>query len=76
MQWDRCQCSNCEWRHNIESKHDQVFTFAPGEGQHPLSLYQDQDVAYLCFPSIFCVQQLTSKDERSVPIHIIGIVKW
>ena len=27
-----------------ESKYDKVFTFAPGEGQHPLSLYQDKDV--------------------------------
>ena len=24
---------------DIENKFDQVFTFAPGEGQHPLSLY-------------------------------------
>ena len=23
---------------NTENKYDQVFTFAPGEGQHPLSL--------------------------------------
>ena len=37
---------------NIENKYDQVFTFAPGEGQHPLSLYQDKDAQYLCFPSI------------------------
>ena len=24
---------------DIENKYDQVFTFEPGEGQHPLSLY-------------------------------------
>ena len=28
---------------DIENKYDQVFTFAPGEGQHPLSSYQDKD---------------------------------
>ena len=28
---------------NIEHKYDRVFTFAPGEGQHPLSLYKDKD---------------------------------
>ena len=28
---------------NLENKNDQVFTFAPGEGQHPLSLYHDVD---------------------------------
>ena len=41
---------------DIENKYDQVFTFAPGESQHPLSLYQDKDAEYLCFPSIFCVR--------------------
>ena len=42
---------------DIENKYDQVFTFAPGEGQHPLSLYLDKDAEYLCFPSIFCGQR-------------------
>ena len=28
---------------DIDNKYDKVFTFAPGEGQHPLSLYQDKD---------------------------------
>ena len=50
---------------DIENKYDQVFTFAPGEGQHPLSFYQDKDAEYLCFPSIFCDQRPPSKDERS-----------
>ena len=61
---------------DIENKYDQVFTFAPGEGQHPLSLYQDKDAEYLCFPSIFCGQRPPSKDERSVPVHYSDIVKW
>ena len=61
---------------NIESKYDKVYTFAPGEGQHPLSLYQDKDAEYLCFPSIFCGQKPVSNDERSVPVHYSDIVKW
>ena len=61
---------------DIENKYDQVFTFAPGEGQHPLSLYQDKDAEYLCFPSIFCGQRPHSKDERAVPVHYSEIVKW
>ena len=61
---------------DIESKYDQVCTFAPGEGQHLLSLYQDKDAEYLCFPSIFCGQRPPSKDERSVPVHYSDIVKW
>ena len=61
---------------DIENKYDQVFTFAPGEGQYPLSLYQDKDAEYLCFQSIFCGQRPPSKDERSVPVHYSDIVKW
>ena len=49
---------------DIENKYDQVFIFAPGEGQHPLSLYQDKDAEYLYFPSTFCGQRPPSKDER------------
>ena len=61
---------------DIENKYDKVFTFAPGEGQHPLSLYQDKDAEYLCFPTIFCGQTPPSRDERLVPVHYSDIVKW
>ena len=61
---------------NIESKYDKVYTFAPGEGQHPLSLYQDKNAEYLCFPSIFCGQKPLSNEQRSVPVHYSDIVKW
>ena len=53
-----------------------VITFAPGEGQHPLSLYHDVDAEYLCFPTIFCGQRRPSKEERTVPVHYSDIVKW
>ena len=61
---------------DIENKYDKVFTFSPGEGQHPLSLYQDKDAEYLCFPTIFCGQTPPSRDERLVPVHYSDIVKW
>ena len=61
---------------DIDNKCDKVFTFAPGEGQHPLSLYNDKDAEYLCFPSIFCGQTPPSKEERIVPLHYSDIVKW
>ena len=61
---------------DIDNKCDKVFTFAPGEGQHPLSLYQDKNAEYLCFPSIFCGQTPPSRDERLVPVHYSDIVKW
>ena len=61
---------------DIDNTCDKVFTFAPGEGQHPLSLYNDKDAEYLCFPSIFCEQTPPSKEERIVPVHYSDIVKW
>ena len=61
---------------NLENKCDNVITFAPGKGQHPLSLYHDADAEYLCFPTIFCCQRRPSKEERIVPAHYSDIVKW
>ena len=61
---------------NLENKYDKVITFAPGEGQHPLSLYHDADAEYLCFPTIFCGQRRPSKEERTVAVHYSDIVKW
>ena len=60
---------------NLENKCD-VITFAPGEGQHSLSLYHDADAEYLCFPTIFCGQRRPCKEERTVPVHYSDIVKW
>ena len=61
---------------NLENKYDQVFTFAPGEGQHPLSLYHDVDAEYLCFPTIFCGQKRPSNEERIVHVHCkVGVKK-
>ena len=61
---------------DIDNKYDKVFTFAPGEGQHPLSLFQDKEAEYLCFPTIFCDQTPTGKDERLVPVHNSDVEKW
>ena len=61
---------------NIENKFDQVLTFAPGEGRHPLSLYQDTDAEYLCFPTIFCGQRRPNDTERTILVHYSDIVKW
>ena len=61
---------------DIENKYDQIFTFAPGEVQHPLSLYLDKDAEYLCFPSIFCGQRRPDNDDRLVQLHYSDIVKW
>ena len=60
----------------LENKCDKTITFAPGKGQHPLSLYHDADAEYLCFPTIFCGQRRPSKEERTVSVHYNDIVKW
>ena len=31
--------------------------FAQGEGHRPISIFQDADVEYLAFPTIFCGQR-------------------
>ena len=41
---------------NLENKYDQVFPFANGECQRPLSLCH-VDAECLCFPTIFCGQK-------------------
>lgn len=55
---------------------NQVYTFAPGEGQRPLSLYQDQSAEYLSFPTIFCGKGRIQDDERVVPVSYANIAKW
>ena len=43
-----------------------TLTYAPGEGCKPLSIFQDKDVEYLAFPTIFCGQRRKEK-KYSVP---------
>ena len=52
------------------------FTFAPGEGQHPLSLFQDADCEYLSFPSIYCGEKMNTVTADGKPIHYATQVKW
>ena len=56
--------------------HDRSYTFAPGEGQHPLSLYSDKDAEFLSFPAIFCGERRLENKDRKVPVHYSDIVKW
>ncbi len=40
-----------------------ALVIAPGEGQHPISLFNDPDAEYLAFPSIYCGQRRPIDDE-------------
>ncbi len=39
-------------------------TFAPGEGQIPVSVFMDENAEYLAFPAIFCGKKRPSNNER------------
>ena len=51
-------------------------TFAPGEGQHPISVFYDPDAEYLSFPTIFCGQRRASDEERDSSVHYTEICKY
>lgn len=53
-----------------------TFSFAPGEGQVPLGLYQDNNAEYLAFPSIYCGQKRPENKDRQMPVHYSTICKW
>lgn len=53
-----------------------TFSFAPGEGQVPLGLYQDKNAEYIAFPSIYCGQKRPENKDRQTPVHYSTICKW
>jgi hypothetical protein len=53
-----------------------VHSFAPGENQTPLGLFQDEDSEYLSFPSLFIGQRRVDNKDRKVPVHYSDICKW
>lgn len=55
---------------------NQIYTFAPGEGQRPLSLYQDQNAEYLSFPTIFFGKGRLTDDKRAVHVSYADTAKW
>ena len=51
-------------------------TFAPGEGQVPLSVFQDDNAEYLAFPTIYCGQKRPDNSERVHKVHYSDICKY
>ena len=51
-------------------------TFAPGEGQYPISVFHDPDAEYLSFPTIFCGQRRASDEERNTSVHYTEICRY
>ena len=51
-------------------------TFAPGEGQYPISVFHDPDAEYLSFPTIFCGQRCASDEECNTSVHYTEICRY
>ncbi|XP_069114560.1 uncharacterized protein [Argopecten irradians] len=61
---------------DVQTLNSKIMSFAPGEGQTPLGLYQDKDAEYLSFPTIYCGQRRPENKERKTPVHYSTICKW
>lgn len=53
-----------------------TMSFAPGEGQIPLGLYQDKNAKYLSFPATFCGQTRPENKDRQTPFYYSTVCKW
>lgn len=53
-----------------------TMSFAPGEGQIPLGLYQDKNAEYLSFPAIFCGQTRPENKDCQTSVHYSTVCKW
>ena len=54
----------------------QELTFAPGEGQVPVSVFKDENAEYLAFPTIFCGQKRPENSEWHQKVHYRHICKY
>ena len=58
------------------SEHGQsLFSFAPGEGNKPLSIFKDKYCEELAYPGIFCGEARADNSERRVPVYYSDICK-
>ena len=56
--------------------HDElVFSFAPGEGSKPLSIFKDKYCEELAYPGIFCGERRAENSERDIPVYYSDICK-
>ena len=53
-----------------------TLSFAPGEGQRPLNLFQDKDAEYLSFPTIYCGERMNTQLLEGNKIHYADLCKW
>ena len=51
-------------------------TFAPGEGQIPVIVFQDENAEYLAFPTTFCGQKRPDNCDQAHKVHYSNICKY
>ena len=61
---------------NVAETVPEELTFAPGEGQKPISVFEDTDFEYLVFPTMFCGQQRADNKNKYIPVHYSDICKY
>ena len=52
-----------------------VFSFAPGEGNKPLSIFEDKNCEELAYPGIFCGEARAENSAQHVPVYYSDICK-
>ncbi len=62
-------------QHNPEVYAEEL-TFAPGEGQTPLSVFHDPNCEFLAFVTIYCGLKTPENQERQRDVHYSDICKW
>ncbi|XP_078345269.1 uncharacterized protein LOC144630776 [Oculina patagonica] len=54
---------------------EKVLNIAPGESNHPMSVFKDQYCEELAYPGIFCGQARADNKDRNVPVYYSDICK-
>ncbi|XP_078349889.1 uncharacterized protein LOC144634728 [Oculina patagonica] len=58
-----------------DCEREKVLNFAPGESNHPISVFKDQYCEELAYPGIFYGKVRADNKERSVPVYYSDICK-
>ncbi|KAL9965153.1 hypothetical protein ACROYT_G028914 [Oculina patagonica] len=58
-----------------DCKREKVLKIAPGESNHPISVFKDQYCEELAYPAIFCDQARADNKDRNVPVYYSDILQ-
>ncbi|XP_023932797.1 uncharacterized protein LOC112042458 [Lingula anatina] len=58
-----------------DTEREKIYSFAPGQEGHPLSIFRDEHCEELAFPEIFLGNARPANKNRLVPVHYSDICK-